>query len=76
MKIASVEPGKFYGWISLAVIVGMYFILIGFSLHTFQVFLPLCMICFGAGGNVVLLFFCSFGLAAGKMILTVGFNAL
>ena len=40
MKLASTEPGKFYGWVPLTVVVGMYFILVGFVLYSFQVFLP------------------------------------
>lgn len=40
MNTISKEPGKFYGWISLSVVAVMYFILVGFLLYTFQVFLP------------------------------------
>jgi MFS family permease len=41
MNTVTTEPGKFYGWISLAVVAVMYFIMVGFMLYTFQLFLPI-----------------------------------
>jgi len=40
MNTVLTELGRFYGWISLSVVAVMYFIMVGFLLYTFQVFLP------------------------------------
>jgi nitrate/nitrite transporter NarK len=40
MMVASNEPGKFYGWKTLAVVGVMYFAMTGLLLYSFSVILP------------------------------------
>ncbi len=47
MNIASEEQRPFYGWIALAVVASMYFIMSGALLYSFPVFLPFLCDAFG-----------------------------